>query len=132
MESLELNDIKNGSEYVGETSNEKVEDSDEAFDDVEYEEEEYVVEEKDKRDKTTAVEVEEDEPELWQDDEVQMSLWDPVVNLRKKSRKTSSQSRAELLASQRKGKVVFIIPPKASAGKQTSEFTPSDESYRDK
>ena len=66
-------------------------------------------------------------PEMWHDDEVQMSLWDPVVNLRRKIR---VQSTDELQQDQRKGKVICVIPPKSTAGK--SELTPADETYRQK
>ncbi|KAL3786259.1 hypothetical protein HJC23_005337 [Cyclotella cryptica] len=93
------------------------------IDDVQYEEEEYLIGDEIKECKNTT-----DEPtEMWHDDEVQMKLWDPVVNLRRKSRRTSSDL---LLATQRKGKVICIIPPKSTAGK--SELTPADESYREK
>ena len=66
-------------------------------------------------------------PEMWHDDEVQMSLWDPVVNLR---RKTRGQSTDMLQQNQRRGKVICVVPPKSTAGK--SELTPADESYREK
>ncbi|KAL7531929.1 hypothetical protein ACHAXR_008498 [Thalassiosira sp. AJA248-18] len=123
---------------------------DEIIDDVEYEEEEYLIETEDVVNDGSADEEskeslddndgvdndnDEEEVEMWHDDEVQMSLWDPVVNLRKRSKKSSNQENVNSSfgtqqQQQRTGKIIYILPPKSSAGQQPSEFNPEDESYR--
>ncbi|KAL7550644.1 hypothetical protein ACHAWF_016364 [Thalassiosira exigua] len=64
--------------------------------------------------------------EMWHDDEVQMRLWDPAVNLRKRSSVSSQGGRSDRSSSetQRKGRVIHILPPKAGAGEQPSELNP--------
>ncbi|KAL7522669.1 hypothetical protein ACHAWX_007355 [Stephanocyclus meneghinianus] len=124
MESLELgcDDFVADDQRViaAESSNEEVGDDD-YIDDVEYEEEEYIIGDEIKEPNTT----DDVTAEMWHDDEVQMQLWDPVINVRKKSKRTSCDL---LLGTQRRGKVICVIPPKSTAGK--SELTPADESYR--
>jgi exoribonuclease R len=106
-------------------------DNDESYEeDVEYENEEYMIDDqvpKSQQSRATIDNSEDEIPEMWHDDEVQMSLWDPVVNTRKK---TKSSPTDVLQQDQRKGKVIFVIPPKSTAGK--SELSPADESYRQK
>ena len=126
MESLELDDAVDGS-VNGDKEQLREDVGDDGYiEDVMYDEEEYLIDEQITTTNTLA-DPNDEAPEMWHDDEVQMKLWDPVVNLRKKSRRSSSDV---LLANQRKGKVICVIPPKSTAGK--SELTPADESYRDK
>jgi len=88
---------------------------------------------------------EEEEFDRWHDDEVQMSLWDPVLNLRKRKKKknvgnnNSNRGGGNALddganegeARQYSGRVICIIPPSSGVGvKQASEFSPEDESYK--
>jgi len=117
--------------------------TEEEMGDVEYEEEEYLINEEFDivKDETLNEGEEEEEAEMWHDDEVQMSLWDPVINLRKKSKNvtTNQSSHEKSLGIQRSSKVIHILPPKSSSsgttfgggGKQPSEFAPQDESHRD-
>jgi len=73
----------------------------------------------------------------WHDDEVQMSLWDPVLNIRKKAKKQRSNAEGgdnsgEVHGErQYSGRVICIVPP-SGAGQQASEFNPEadDESYK--
>ena len=110
-------DINNGEEYENY---------------VEYEEDEYLIDEDvDLRKKlstsNTNCSSAHDEPsEMWHDDEIQMNIWDPIVNLRRKRRSSTDALQQD----QRKGKVICVVPPKSSAGK--SELTPADESYLEK
>jgi len=95
---------------------------------VEYEEEEYWIEDA-AGDATREGSEEEEEVEMWHDDEVQMRLWDPQVNLRKRSKKSTSSKTQQ--QQQCNGKVIHILPPKSSVGQQPSEFNPEEEeSYR--
>ena len=80
---------------------------------------------------------EEEEGGRWHDDEVQMSLWDPVLNLRKKKMKKNQDSNVEGENDndnggerQYSGRVVCIVPPSGAAGQQASEINPEDESYK--
>lgn len=105
--------------------------------DVQYEEEDYLINEEFDivTEENLNEEEEEEEAEMWHDDEVQMSLWDPVINLRKKSKKpttttTNQSSHDKSMGIQRSGKVIHILPPKSSSGNQPSEFAPQDESHR--
>jgi len=82
-------------------------------------------------------EEEEEEGGRWHDDEVQMKLWDPVLNLRKKSKKQNSNvdggnniSNEANGERQYSGKVICILPPSGAGGQQASEFKPEDESYK--
>jgi len=106
--------------------------------DIKYEEEEYLIGEEEVE---AEEEVEEEElddndeeeqgGEMWQDDDIQMSLWDPLVSIRKKRKSTlSDRNKMSMNTTQRSGKVIYIIPPKSSPGQQPSEFTPEDESYK--
>ena len=93
---------------------------------LEYEEEEYLIE-----DSSNANADGGETDERWQDDGVQVSLWDPKVNLRRKStasRMSSTGTVGNLEASQRSGRVIFAIPPK-STGQAPSEFNPEDERH---
>jgi len=83
-------------------------------------------------------EEEDEEGGRWHDDEVQMSLWDPVLNLRKKVKKQRSNEEGgndsgEVHDGERQysGRVICIVPP-SGAGQQASEFNPGaeDESYK--
>ncbi|KAL9186602.1 hypothetical protein ACHAXT_005840 [Thalassiosira profunda] len=123
MTSLELSDGADGA-----TTSRHVSEEDE---EVEYEEGEYLIEENHQRNDTE--DDEDEEGEMWHDDAVQMSLWDPAVNLRKKRKKPSTnEGRDDTFGAQRSGKVIFVVPPKSSASQQPSELTPEDESYRKK
>jgi len=112
-------------------------DSDVVDEDVKYEEEEYLIGEEEEVEKEESKEGqvdnddEEERGEMWQDDDIQMSLWDPLVSIRKK-RKSTLGDRNKMPTTQRSGKVIYIIPPKSSPGQQPSEFTPEDESYKKK
>ena len=72
----------------------------------------------------------------WHDDEVQMSLWDPVLNLRKKANKQNNNmedgnnddGNGER---QYSGRVICVVPPSGAGGQQASEFKPEDESYKE-
>jgi len=60
----------------------------------------------------------------WQDDEVQMGLWSPVVPIqRKKGISQEVTYSDDRNSQQRKGRVVYVISPKAMA----SEITPTEE-----
>ena len=48
------------------------------------------------------------ETELWQDDETQMDLWNPVVNIARKAARSNATSKDEV---QRQGRVVYVFPP---------------------
>lgn len=72
--------------------------------------------------------------ERWHDDEVQMSLWDPVLNLRKRLKKKCSDFEGENIDAevnghvrQYSGRVICIIPPSGAGGQ--SEFSPEDEGF---
>lgn len=71
----------------------------------------------------------------WHDDEVQMSLWDPVLNIRKKANKQRSNveggdySGEEHGERQYSGRVICIVPP-SGAGQQASEFNTEDENHK--
>ena len=136
MANLDLNnDVNDATDrHMKETPKEGVDHNDEDID-VEFEEEEYLIEEnssaKGEYEEPDDIADEEEDTEMWHDDEVQMRLWDPVVNLRKKSKKASSTDGCEQsLGTQRTGKVIYIIPPKSNSGKHPSELNPGDESYR--
>jgi DIS3-like exonuclease 2 len=80
--------------------------------------------------------IKEEEGERWHDDEVQMSLWDPVLNLRKRLKKKNSNveggddtNEANSGERQYSGRVICIVPP-SGAGQQASEFKPEDESFK--
>jgi len=104
------------------------------IEDVKYEEEEYLIgEEEVEEEESNEVHDDDNEEqgqgEMWQDDDIQMSLWDPLVSIRKK-RKSTLSDKNRVPTSQRSGKVIYILPPKSSPGQQPSEFTPEDESYK--
>eukprot|EP00956_Cyclotella_meneghiniana_P015494 scaffold23807_cov23-Cyclotella_meneghiniana.AAC.1 len=109
-------------------------------DNVVYEEEEYVINEptfttlsnnKDDKNKNNNMSTTQDSPEMWHDDQVQVSLWDPLVNVRRKTKRSTNDATATAMQNnQKRGKVICIIPPKSIAG--SSELTPADESYRKK
>ena len=65
------------------------------------------------------------EPETWQDDDVQKSLWDPTVSIRKVPLNAAKQDGEAPL--QHSGRVVYVIPPKDTAGSQPSELNPSEQ-----
>mmetsp|Transcript_28395 Transcript_28395/g.58303 ORF Transcript_28395/g.58303 Transcript_28395/m.58303 type:complete len:1180 (-) Transcript_28395:105-3644(-) len=135
MENLKLDDGSNRPSAAAESTNKKTNDIDDEIGmNVDFEEEEYLIEDdvaiegKTEPHGKNSDEVEE-EVEMWHDDDAQMSLWDPVVNLRKKP-KRSSKSQDNDSVVQRSGKVIFIIPPKSNVGKLPSELNPSSEDYR--
>lgn len=66
------------------------------------------------------------QPQTWQDDEVQKSLWDPLIPIRKAPPRGVSNDVTEALP-QRKGRVVCVIAPKETAGSQPSELNPGDD-----
>jgi DIS3-like exonuclease 2 len=80
---------------------------------------------------------EEGEGERWHDDQVQMSLWDPVLNLRKRLKKKNSDvegvedTNEANSERQYSGRVVCIVPPSVGPGQQASEFKPEDESFKE-
>lgn len=95
-------------------------------DTVVYEEEEYLIE-----DSPNASANGDEADERWQDDGVQVSLWDPQVNLRRKStasRMSSTGTVGRREGSQRSGRVIFVIPPKSTC-QAPSEFNPEDERH---
>lgn len=57
--------------------------------------------------------------ETWQDDAVQMNLWNPIVSVpRRQNRKTAADTDNPVVVpppQQRKGRVVYILPPKSVA-----------------
>lgn len=114
-------------------SNRNVNNGESYQDNVEYEEEEYVIDEQSAsmpidNNNNNHFSTSGDSPEMWHDDQVQVSLWDPLVNLR---RKTKRSNAAAAVQHQRRGKVICIVPPESSmAG--SSELTPADESHRTK
>jgi hypothetical protein len=68
--------------------------------------------------------------EMWHDDIAQVSLWDPILNLRKKSKKKGGdddEMMTNMPGLQRVGKVIAILPPKSTPGKQSSELTRENE-----
>jgi len=110
-------------------------------DNVVYEEEEYVINEPsfttlsnnedDKNNNSSSnMSTTQDSHEMWHDDQVQVSLWDPLVNVRRKTKRSTNDATANMQNNQKRGKVICIIPPKSIAG--SSELTPADESYRKK
>mmetsp|Transcript_24168 Transcript_24168/g.40011 ORF Transcript_24168/g.40011 Transcript_24168/m.40011 type:complete len:960 (-) Transcript_24168:67-2946(-) len=62
--------------------------------------------------------------ETWQDDTVQMSLWDPVVPVRKVSASAAPKVQEDNV----KGRVVYVVPPKETAGTQPSELNSTSAS----
>eukprot|EP00526_Cylindrotheca_closterium_P002831 CAMPEP_0113629878 /NCGR_PEP_ID=MMETSP0017_2-20120614/15516_1 /TAXON_ID=2856 /ORGANISM="Cylindrotheca closterium" /LENGTH=1018 /DNA_ID=CAMNT_0000540305 /DNA_START=64 /DNA_END=3117 /DNA_ORIENTATION=+ /assembly_acc=CAM_ASM_000147 len=66
--------------------------------------------------------MEEEEDAFWQDDAVQVDLWDPVVNIQR-SRGIAQNSSSNHENQQQRGRVVYVVPPKAYA----SEINPSQE-----
>jgi len=70
-----------------------------------------------------------DEGQTWQDDEIQCDLWNPVVSIRK--RKTNGQDITSSTEDDEQfhGRVIHVVPPKASSGNQASEINPSNESF---
>lgn len=60
----------------------------------------------------------------WQDDDVQVSLWDPVVHIRRSNGIPKAAEGTGALLEQRRGRVVHVIPPKVWA----SEINPSTHS----
>ena len=71
----------------------------------------------------------EDELETWQDDEIQCDLWNPVVNIPKRKNNGQDITTPSDDEEQFYGRVINIVPPKASSGKQASELSPSDENF---
>lgn len=69
------------------------------------------------------------EPETWQDDAVQKSLWDPLVPIYKPAGLNSVKNDCAI-AGQMKGRVVYVIPPKETAGNQPSELNPCEGTKR--
>jgi DIS3-like exonuclease 2 len=65
------------------------------------------------------------QPQTWQDDEVQKALWDPLIPIRRAPPQSSSNDATTMLP-QRKGRVVCVIAPKETAGSQPSELNPGD------
>ena len=65
------------------------------------------------------------------DAEIQKSLWDPVVTIRKK-KKRNQKDEGDSNEEQYLGQVICIVLPKASSlpGYQPSEIHPSDEAHR--
>ena len=70
-----------------------------------------------------------DELETWQDDEMQCDLWNPVVNIPKRKNNRQDITSPSDGEEQFYGRIVHIVPPKASSGKQASELNPSDENF---
>jgi len=140
MSNLELNDAdvaNGGSKKKSDKVAEKEDDEEDLEEDVQFEEEEYLIGEEEKEEEASVQEenmdtIDDEEVEMWHDDEAQMSLWDPVVNLRKRSNKstTNQQQNEKALSGQRSGKVIYILPPKSTAGQQQSELTSEGESSR--
>jgi DIS3-like exonuclease 2 len=60
---------------------------------------------------------------FWQDDEMQKSLWNPLVKVRKLPTKAKQTHGPNL---QQRGRVVYVIPPKETPGTQPSELSPGD------
>eukprot|EP00934_Nitzschia_sp_Nitz4_P009430 Nitzschia sp. Nitz4//scaffold1_size375055//22941//26060//NITZ4_000211-RA/size375055-processed-gene-0.7-mRNA-1//1//CDS//3329540850//9420//frame0 len=54
----------------------------------------------------------EEEESWWQDDEVQVGLWDPVVRIRRNNRIVDAAGDPGEENLQRKGKVIHVVPPK--------------------
>ncbi|CAJ1960111.1 unnamed protein product [Cylindrotheca closterium] len=65
---------------------------------------------------------EEGEESWWQDDSVQVDLWDPLVPIQR-SKGISKRASSNEEDQQRRGRVVYVVPPKAYA----SEINPSQE-----
>lgn len=140
MSNLELNDAdvaNGGSKKKSDKVAEKEDDEEDLEEDVQFEEEEYLIGEEEEEEEASVPEenmdtIDDEEVEMWHDDEAQMSLWDPVVNLRKRSNKstTNQQQNEKALSGQRSGKVIYILPPKSTAGQQQSELTSEGESSR--
>ncbi|KAL7469506.1 hypothetical protein ACHAXS_009760 [Conticribra weissflogii] len=136
MENLELNDGSNSLFVAVEATSKTANDVDDEIDmNVEFEEEEYLIDDNVEIEGKTDGEIrhceEEEGFEMWHDDDVQMSLWDPVVNLRKKPKRSSSSQDIDA-GVQHCGKVISIIPPKSNVGMLPSELNPSAEDYRKK
>lgn len=115
----------NGTKVESNTTNES-EGRRDKQDTVVYEEEEYLIE-----DSPDANADGEEADERWQNDGVQMSLWDPKVNLRRKSTASRMSSNGNVdrpEGSQCSGRVIFVVPPK-STGQAPSEFNPEDERH---
>ena len=70
-----------------------------------------------------------DEGQTWQDDEIQCNLWNPVVSIRKRKNNGQDSTSSAEDDEQFYGRVIHVVPPKASSGKQGSELNPSDESF---
>ena len=81
-------------------------------------------------------EKEEEENARWHDDKVQMSLWDPVLNLRRRLRKNNGNvdggddSNEGSGERQYSGRVICIVPPAGGGGQQASELKPDDDNRK--
>jgi len=75
---------------------------------------------------------EQEQVRTWQDDEIQMDLWNPQVTMVRKERKHVVSGNPNRLSSQsqlqRKGRVVYVVPPKPVV----SELEPDSSDNRKK
>jgi Exoribonuclease R len=69
--------------------------------------------------------------ETWQDDEVQYNLWNPIVNIRRRSSNFHNVANHPDIDNEEQyyGKVIHVVPP-ATSIQQASEINPSDERFR--
>lgn len=68
-------------------------------------------------------EEEEENESLWQDSPMQMNLWAPVVPIQRKHAISTSTSLNQQKMTQRKGRVVYVVPPKTVS----SEINPTKQ-----
>jgi len=61
----------------------------------------------------------------WQEDPIQMQLWNPTVSIRKNDKAPVPNS----LNYQQKGRVIYVIPARYGISRQASELNPSDEKH---
>lgn len=90
--------------------------------DADIEFEDYHIDEDDDSSSGSNDEVDDDDLEMWQEDEIQSSLWNPIVNIRKRKNISSSNDVDD---EQFHGRVIHVVPPKTSTGSQPSELNPS-------
>lgn len=70
----------------------------------------------------------EDKSGTWQDDEIQRSLWNPVVSIQKAEKVKRLPADEEQFL----GQVILVVPPKAIMSWQASELNPGEETYCEK